>query len=72
MTATKNINTTGMIIAGPVLGLLYAALLPFIGIAVVAKLVIEKTLGRVIVSAGNASFGWRPSESYLAGKKKNK
>jgi hypothetical protein len=61
----------GILFMGPVLGLLYAAFLPFIGIAMVLKLVIQK-IGRAVLTPvrSGASFGWRPSESYLAGKKK--
>jgi hypothetical protein len=59
-----------IIVAGPVLGLLYAAFLPFIGIAMLVKLVGQKAGGGVMEMVhGSASFGWRPSESYLAGKK---
>jgi hypothetical protein len=54
-----------------VLGLLYAAFLPFIGIAMLVKLVAQKAGGGVMEMVhGSASFGWRPSESYLSGKKK--
>jgi len=60
-----------IIVAGPVLGLMYAAFLPFIGIAMVLKLVAQKAGGGVMEMVhGGASFGWRPSESYLSGKKK--
>ena len=60
-----------IIVAGPVLGLMYAAFLPFIGIAMLIKLVGQKAGGGVMEMVhGNASFGWRPSESYLSGKKK--
>jgi hypothetical protein len=56
--------------AAPVLGLLYAAFLPFIGIAMLAKLVAQKIGGGVLETVpGSASFGWRPSESYLAGRR---
>ena len=59
-----------IIVAGPVLGLLYAAFLPFIGIAMLVKLVGQKAGGGVMEMVhGGASFGWRPSESYLSGKK---
>lgn len=62
---------TGIVMLGPVLGLLYAAFLPFIGIAMLVKLVLQKVASAVMVPAQrSASFGWRPSESYLAGKKK--
>lgn len=60
-----------VVVAGPVLGLMYALFLPFIGIAMVVKLVGQKVGGEVREMVhGSASFGWRPSESYLAGKKK--
>ena len=60
-----------VIVAAPALGLLYAAFLPFIGIAMLVKLVGQKAGGGVMEMVhGSASFGWRPSESYLTGKKK--
>ena len=60
-----------IIVLGPVLGLLYAAFLPFIGIAMVVKLVAQKAGGGVMEMAhGSATFGWRPSESYLSGRKR--
>ena len=60
-----------IIVAGPVLGLMYAAFLPFIGIAMLVKLVAQKAGGGVMeLVHGSASFGWRPSESYLSGSKK--
>ena len=64
---------TWILVLGPVLGLLYAAFLPFIGIAMLIKVVGQKIAGGAFSSArSTASFGWRPSESYLAGKKKGK
>ena len=60
-----------IIVVGPVLGLMYAAFLPFIGIAMLVKLVAQKAGGGVMELAhGSASFGWRPSESYLSGRRK--
>jgi hypothetical protein len=62
-----------IIVVAPVLGLLYAAFLPFIGIAMLVKLVAQKIGGGVMETVqGSASFGFRPSESYLSGKKKGK
>ena len=62
-----------IIVAAPVIGLAYAAFLPFIGIAMFVKLVAQKIGGGVMETVhGSASFGFRPSESYLAGKKKGK
>jgi len=61
-----------IIVAAPVLGLMYAMFLPFIGIAMAVKLVGQKIGGGVMEMVhGSASFGFRPSESYLAGKKKS-
>jgi hypothetical protein len=60
-----------IIVAGPVLGLIYALFLPFIGITMLVKLVGQKAgAGVMEMVHGSASFGWRPSESYLTGKKK--
>jgi len=55
--------------AGPFLGLLYAAFLPFIGIAIVAHTVINKifTVG-VDELAKVAAFNWSPAAAYLAGR----
>jgi hypothetical protein len=62
---------SGIVALGPVLGLLYAAFLPFIGIAMLVKLILQKVASAVMAPTQRAaSFGWRPSESYLAGKKK--
>lgn len=62
---------TAIIVVAPILGLLYAAFLPFIGIAMLVKLVARKLGGGVMEALqGSASFGWRPSESYLSGRKK--
>src|SRR5512135_3613079 len=62
---------TGIIALAPVLGLLYAAFLPFIGIAMLVKVVLKKVVSVATAPTQRAaSFGWRPSESYLAGKKK--
>ena len=55
--------------AGPILGLLYAAFLPFIGIAMLLKVAASKVFGSALERfAAVTSFNWRPSEAYLAGK----
>ncbi len=70
-TAYYRLPATGIVALGPVLGLLYAAFLPFIGIAMLVKVVLQKVASAVTAPTQRAaSFGWRPSESYLAGKKK--
>ena len=59
-----------VIVAAPVLGLIYAAFLPFIGIAMLVKLLAQKIGGGVMDTVqSSASFAWRPSESYLSGRK---
>ena len=59
-----------IIVAAPVFGLVYAAFLPFIGIAMMVKLLGQKIGGGVLDTIqSSASFGWRPSESYLSGRK---
>ena len=62
-----------MLAAAPVIGLVFAVFLPFIGIAMTLSL-IGKKLGQGVTSAaaGGMSFGWRPIEAYLAGKKTRK
>jgi hypothetical protein len=62
-----------MLLAGPVIGLFYVVCLPFIGIATIASLATGKVASVVLSLIGKSlSFGWRPREAYLAGKKKSK
>ncbi len=57
--------------AGPVLGLVFAVFLPFIGIAMAAMLLVRKVSeGLVEATAASMSFAWRPVEAYLTGRKK--
>ena len=68
--AYYRLPATGIVALGPVLGLIYAAFLPFIGIAMLVKVILQKVATAVTAPTQRAaSFGWRPSESYLAGKK---
>jgi hypothetical protein len=62
-----------MLALGPVIGLVFAIFLPFIGIAMTVGLVARK-LGEGVAdaAAGSMSFGWRPVEAYLAGRKRKK
>jgi hypothetical protein len=60
-----------MLMAAPVIGLLFAVFLPFIGIAMTLSLIGKKLVNTVTeAAAGSMSFGWRPIEAYLAGKKR--
>ena len=62
-----------MLLSGPFIGLLYAILMPFIGIATVATLAVGKVAGGLYdLAAKSISFGWHPRNAYLAGKKKSK
>ena len=56
-----------MLMAAPVIGLLFAVFLPFIGIAMTLSLIGKKLANTVTeAAAGSMSFGWRPIEAYLA------
>jgi len=62
-----------MLMAGPILGLVFAIFLPFIGIVMTLGQVAKK-LGQGVaeVASASMSFGWRPIEAYLIGRKKKK
>lgn len=61
------------LIAGPIMGLIYVICLPFIAVATVVILIGKKALGGVLsLIRGLVSFGWRPTEAYLGGKKEKK
>lgn len=63
-------NPLLILAVGPVLGLIYAAFLPFIGLAIVAKLALTKALGGTMESIATVStFNWSPAASYLAGRR---
>ncbi len=65
----------GMVViaAAPILGLLFAIFLPFIGIAMAVSLAAKKLVeGLAGAAAGSMSFGWRPIEACLAGRKRKK
>ncbi len=65
--------SAAMLAAGPVLGLIFAVFLPFIGIAMAVSLAGKKVVeGLASAAAGSVSFGWRPIEAYLAGRKRKK
>jgi hypothetical protein len=59
-----------ILLAGPILGLVYAVFLPFIGIAMLATVLSKKLFGGALRTAQmGAGFSWNPSEAYLTGKK---
>lgn len=62
-----------MLLSGPVIGLLYVILMPFLGMAAVATLAVSKVVGGLYEPvAKSISFGWHPRNAYLTGKKKEK
>lgn len=65
----RHIHKGIMVAAGPVVGLIFAVALPFVGVAALLWAVAGRVLGPAHTPA-YATFGWRPSESYLAGRKK--
>jgi len=68
-----NEHVLGNLVMAPFVGLAYVIALPFIAIGTVIILVAKKVLLGVAGLAGNlVSFGWRPLEAHLAGKKKNR
>jgi len=70
-TTYYRVHPAVLLAIGPVLGLIYAVFLPFIGIGMLVAAVSGKLLGGVAEGLWKgASFSWRPTEAYLAGKKK--
>jgi len=66
-------NPVVILAVGPVLGLLYAAFLPFIGIAIVARVAVAKLMGGSAEGLSRvATFNWSPAASYLAGRRSKK
>jgi hypothetical protein len=72
----RTLRTVGRIAAAPFIGLAYVIALPFIfAYTLGAELLgmaaegLEKALG---MAGRSASFGWRPMEAYLGGKKEKR
>jgi len=62
-----------LLAAAPILGLLFAVFLPFIGIAMTVQVASRKIGGRLRdAAAASTSFAWRPIEAYLTGRKRKK
>ena len=60
-----------MLVLGPFLGLAFVIALPFMAIGTVAVLLIGKASGALLDLASKiVYFEWRPTEAYLAGKRK--
>ena len=61
-----------MLVLGPFLGLAFVIAMPFMAIGTVAVLLIGKASGALLNLASKiVYFEWRPTEAYLAGKRKS-
>lgn len=61
------------IVTAPFIGLAYVVALPFMAIGTVLTLITKKVGVKAYHAVANlASFGWRPMEAYLAGRKRNR
>jgi len=66
-------NPIVILAAAPVLGLIYAVFLPFIGIAILLRVAVAKMLGGTAEGLSRvATFNWSPSAAYLAGRRHKK
>jgi len=66
-------NPFVILAAAPVLGLIYAVFLPFIGIAILLRVAVAKMLGGTAEGLSRvATFNWSPSAAYLAGRRHKK
>ena len=63
----------GKLVMAPIVGLLYVIALPFIAIGTVAAVIGKRLAEGLYHVVGNlVSFGWRPLEANLSGKKKER
>ncbi len=65
----STLTTIKRIVAAPFIGIGYVIMLPFAFAYAVGTAALNGILG---MAGRSASFGWRPTEAYLAGKKKKK
>lgn len=62
-----------VLLAGPLIGLFYVIAMPFMAVGTIAALASRKIVASLASLLGSlVSFGWRPSEAHLTGKKKGK
>ncbi len=67
--SNKIIRDIGKVCAAPFIGLAYILALPFGFAYALGSAAVN---GMLSLAGREASFGWRPTEAYLAGKKKEK
>ncbi len=66
-------NPLVVLAAAPILGLIYAVFLPFIGIAMMLRVAVAKMMGGTAEGLSRvATFNWSPSAAYLAGRRHKK
>jgi hypothetical protein len=65
----NTLKSIGKIAAAPFIGLAYVIMLPFTFVYALGTAALN---GIFALAGRSASFGWRPTEAYLAGKKKDK
>jgi hypothetical protein len=72
-TTYYRVPTVLLLLVGPIVGLAYVIVLPFLAIATVASLAAAHAVKGLAGLAGRSfSFDWRTSEAYLSGRKKKK
>ena len=62
-----------MLMGAPIIGLVFAVFLPLIGIVMTLIMIGRKLVqGAQEAAAGSMTFGWRPVQAYLIGRKAKK
>lgn len=64
---SETMQTVRKVATAPFVGLAYIVALPFVFIYTLGTIMINGLMG---LAGKEASFGWRPTEAYLSGKKK--
>lgn len=65
----NTLKTAGKVLAAPFIGLAYVIALPFAFMFAIGSSAVN---GALSLAGREAVFGWRPTETYLSGKKKGK
>lgn len=69
----RMVQRMSVLFVGPVLGLAYVICMPFLAVATILTLMTAMAVSRLASLARTlATFGWRPSEAYLSGKKRKR
>lgn len=66
-------HPAGVLLAGPVLGIVYAVFLPLLGITMLFFIVWKKVFGLLLAQVGRvAGVRWIPNVAYLSGRKERR